>query len=34
LRSTGIVGILNQAVRDAGIPTASMWANIPYYLNT
>jgi proteasome assembly chaperone (PAC2) family protein len=31
---TGIVGILNQAVREAGIPTASMWANIPYYLNT
>lgn len=31
---TGIVGILNQAVRAAGIPTASMWANIPYYLNT
>ncbi|MSP22814.1 MAG: PAC2 family protein [Dehalococcoidia bacterium] len=30
---TGIVGILNQAVRAAGIPTASMWANIPYYLN-
>lgn len=31
---TGIVGILNQAIRDQGIPTASMWANIPYYLNT
>ncbi len=31
---TGIVGILNQAIRDEGIPTASMWANIPYYLNT
>lgn len=30
---TGIVGILTQAARDAGLPTASMWANIPYYLN-
>ena len=30
---TGIVGILNQSVREAGLPTASMWANIPYYLN-
>jgi proteasome assembly chaperone (PAC2) family protein len=30
---TGIVGILNQTVRDAGLRTASMWANIPYYLN-
>jgi proteasome assembly chaperone (PAC2) family protein len=31
---TGIVGILNQSMREAGMRTASMWANIPYYLNT
>ncbi|GMU39192.1 MAG: hypothetical protein AMXMBFR23_00580 [Chloroflexota bacterium] len=29
---TGIVGILSQAVREAGIPMASMWANIPFYI--
>ncbi len=29
---TGIVGVLGQAVRDAGIPTASVWANIPFYV--
>ncbi|MDO9445360.1 MAG: PAC2 family protein [Dehalococcoidia bacterium] len=29
---TGIVGILSQAVKDAGIPMASMWANIPFYI--
>jgi len=30
---TGIVGVLTQALRDAGIPTASLWANVPYYVN-
>lgn len=30
---TGIVGVVNTAVRDAALPTASMWANVPYYLN-
>lgn len=29
---TGIVGVLTQALRDEGIPTASMWANIPFYV--
>ncbi len=29
---TGIVGILSQAVRDAGLPMASIWANIPFYI--
>jgi proteasome assembly chaperone (PAC2) family protein len=29
---TGIVGVLGQALRDAGIPTASVWANIPFYV--
>jgi hypothetical protein len=30
---TGIVGVLNNAVRDAGIPTASIWASVPHYVN-
>ena len=30
---TGIVGVLNQAIRAAGMPTASLWANVPYYVN-
>lgn len=30
---TGIVGVLNNAVRDAGLPTASMWASVPHYVN-
>ena len=30
---TGIVGVLNQTARDAGMPTASIWANVPYYIN-
>jgi proteasome assembly chaperone (PAC2) family protein len=29
---TGITGVLSQAVRDAGIPSGSMWANIPFYV--
>jgi proteasome assembly chaperone (PAC2) family protein len=29
---TGITGVLGQAVREAGIPTGSMWANIPFYV--
>lgn len=29
---TGIVGVVTQALRDAGIPTASMWANMPFYV--
>ncbi|MEZ4501560.1 MAG: PAC2 family protein [Dehalococcoidia bacterium] len=30
---TGIVGVLNQAARDAGFDTASFWAQVPYYVN-
>ncbi|MPZ99907.1 MAG: PAC2 family protein [Dehalococcoidia bacterium] len=29
---TGIVGVLGQALRDEGIPTASVWANMPFYV--
>jgi len=29
---TGIVGVLSQLLRDEGIPTASLWANIPFYV--
>ncbi|MDA0365682.1 MAG: PAC2 family protein [Chloroflexi bacterium] len=29
---TGISGVLGQAIRDAGIPSASFWANIPFYV--
>jgi proteasome assembly chaperone (PAC2) family protein len=29
---TGIVGVVTQALRDEGIPTASMWANMPFYV--
>lgn len=29
---TGIVGILSQTLREEGIPSASMWANIPFYV--
>lgn len=29
---TGIVGILSQALRDEGIASASLWANIPFYV--
>ena len=30
---TGIVGVLNVACRDAGVPTASLWANVPHYVS-
>ena len=30
---TGIVGVLNNRLRDAGYRTASMWANVPHYVN-
>jgi len=29
---TGIVGVLTQALRTEGISTASLWANIPFYV--
>lgn len=30
---TGIVGVLNTACREEGIPTASLWANVPHYIS-
>lgn len=30
---TGIVGVLNTACRDRGVPTASLWANVPHYVS-
>lgn len=30
---TGIVGVLNAACRDQGMPVASLWANIPHYIS-
>jgi len=30
---TGIVGVLNVACRDSGLPTASLWANVPHYIS-
>jgi len=30
---TGIVGVLNTMCRDAGMPTASLWANVPHYVS-
>jgi proteasome assembly chaperone (PAC2) family protein len=30
---TGIVGSLNQAAQDVGLKTASLWANVPMYLD-
>jgi proteasome assembly chaperone (PAC2) family protein len=30
---TGVVGVLSQAVRDAGLATASLWASVPFYVN-
>jgi proteasome assembly chaperone (PAC2) family protein len=30
---TGIVGTLNTICREAGIPTASLWANVPHYIS-
>ncbi|HVW17320.1 MAG TPA: PAC2 family protein [Solirubrobacteraceae bacterium] len=29
---TGIVGVLNAACQDAGIPSASLWAAVPHYV--
>ena len=31
---TGIVGVMSEALRDANIPSASLWANAPYYLGS
>jgi len=30
---TGIVGVLNTVCREEGIPTASLWANVPHYIS-
>jgi predicted ATP-grasp superfamily ATP-dependent carboligase len=30
---TGIVGVLNTTCRERGIPTASLWANVPHYVS-
>jgi proteasome assembly chaperone (PAC2) family protein len=30
---TGIVGVLNILCREAGVPTASLWANVPHYVS-
>jgi len=30
---TGIVGVLNNAFRDAGLATGSVWANVPHYIS-
>jgi proteasome assembly chaperone (PAC2) family protein len=30
---TGIVGVLNIVCREEGIPTASLWANVPHYIS-
>ena len=30
---TGIVGVFNNLAKQAGIPTASMWASVPHYVN-
>jgi hypothetical protein len=30
---TGIVGVLNSRCRDEGLPTASLWANVPHYVS-
>jgi proteasome assembly chaperone (PAC2) family protein len=30
---TGIVGVLNTACREQGLPTASVWANVPHYVS-
>ena len=29
---TGIVGVLHSALAEAGIPSASLWASVPYYV--
>ncbi len=31
---TGIVGVLNNAFRGAGLATASVWANVPHYISS
>src|SRR5216684_7029954 len=30
---TGIVGVLNVLCREASVPTASLWANVPHYVS-
>jgi proteasome assembly chaperone (PAC2) family protein len=30
---TGIVGVLNTICREADVPTASLWANVPHYVS-
>jgi proteasome assembly chaperone (PAC2) family protein len=30
---TGILGVLNDACRRAGLPVASLWANVPHYVS-
>jgi proteasome assembly chaperone (PAC2) family protein len=30
---TGIVGVLNTICREHGVPTASLWANVPHYIS-
>ena len=30
---TGIVGVLNTACRESGLPIASLWANVPHYIS-
>jgi proteasome assembly chaperone (PAC2) family protein len=30
---TGIVGVLNTLCRERGMPTASLWANVPHYIS-
>jgi proteasome assembly chaperone (PAC2) family protein len=30
---TGIVGVLNTVCREALVPTASLWANVPHYIS-
>jgi len=30
---TGIVGVLNTLCREEGMPTASLWANVPHYVS-
>jgi hypothetical protein len=30
---TGIVGVLNTLCREDGVPTASLWANVPHYVS-
>ena len=31
--ATGIVGVLNTTSREQGMPTASLWANVPHYVS-